>query len=50
MLALTAQGSEGPTVPGVLRTVQMWHSGTWSVGMEGWVGAGLGELGCVFQP
>lgn len=36
------------TLEGWGRTMGMWHLGTRSVGMAGWVG--LGELGGLFQP
>jgi len=32
------------------RAMEMWYWGMWSVGMVGWVGVGLGELGGLFQP
>jgi len=31
------------------RTMEMWHWGTWSVGMVGWVGVGLDHLRGLFQ-
>lgn len=37
----TGGGSGGGTIPGVSRTVEMWHSGPWSVGRVG-VELGLG--------
>lgn len=30
--------------------LEMWHLGTWSLGMVGWVGIGFGGLGGLFQP
>ena len=33
---------------GCSRTLEMWHLGTRSVGMLGWVGVGLGDLGGLF--
>jgi len=30
------------------RPVEMWHGGTWSVGMVGWIGVGHGDLRGLF--
>jgi len=49
-LAQAAQGGGGVTVPGGVPNPWRWHLGTWLVGMMGWVGLELGDLGGLFQP
>lgn len=34
----------------ISRTVEMWHSGKWSVSMMGWAGVALGDLRRLSQP
>jgi len=46
--ATAAQGMVGSPVLEVFQIAEMWHSGTWSVGMVGWVGHG--DLRSLFQP
>ena len=43
-LAQAAQGGGGVPIPGGVK--ELWHMGTWSVGMVGdGLGSGLGNLG-----